>query len=168
MQKRHLQTTTPRILCCARTRIKLSRLLVGESVRIIEGSLWQPYTSSLSLKSGSLGVMPTILRFGNRDFKMRSSPCVNGNVALCSSHFFHARFHGRKQQSLIRSRFGSKIDLFPCRTSSEKNRVAPILGSIKHGASFIKIKRPVIMFCHSCRHHLSRSRSRSFHTFRRV
>ena len=90
------KTTTPMFLCCARkNQKKLSRLPVGESVRIIEGSSWQPCTTSLALKSGSLGVktqrVPTILRFGNRDFNMRSSPCVNGKVALCSSHFFHSR-----------------------------------------------------------------------------
>ena len=68
--------------------------------------------------------------------------------------------------NVIRWRFGSKIDFFPCRTSSEKNRVAPILGSIKHGALFIKSKRPITMFRQSCRHYLSRSQSRSFHTFR--
>ena len=56
---------------------------------------------------------------------MRSSPCVNGNVALCSSPFLPFTFHGRKQQTLILWRFGSKIDFFPCRTSCEKNRVAP-------------------------------------------
>ena len=65
------------------------------SVRIIGWSSWQPCTTSLALKLGSLGVktqrVPTILRFGNRDLNMRSSPCVNGNVALCSSHFFHSR-----------------------------------------------------------------------------
>ena len=66
----------------------------------------------------------------------------------------------RKQQTLIRWRFGSKIDFFPCRTSSEKKRVAPILGSIKHGASFIKIQE------HQSPCFATAADVRSFHVFR--
>ena len=84
------RTTTPMLLCCARK---------NQEKNCHDCLLGSPYASlkdhSLALKSGSLGVMtqrvPTILRLGNRDFNMRSSPCVNGYVALCSSHFFHSR-----------------------------------------------------------------------------
>ena len=127
----------------------------------LKGPPGSPVPQVSLLKSGSLGVkiqrVPTILRLGNRDFNMRSSPCVNGNVALCSSYFLPFTFHSGKQQTLILWRFGSKIDFLPCRTSCEKNRVAPILGSIKHGAFFIKTKRPITMFRYGCRHNLSRS-----------
>ena len=166
----------PQFQCsCAaqeRTRKKLSRLPVGESARIIEGSSWQPCTTSLALKSGSLGVktqrVPTIFeiwksRFQHAQFTLRQWQCC-----LVLLPFLPFTFHGRKQQTLILWRLGSKINLFPCRTSCEKNRVTPILGFIKHGASFIKSKRPVTMFRQNCRHHQSRSQPKSFHTFRGV
>ena len=106
MQKRHLQNHNSNVLVLRKKEPgKMSRLLVGESVRIIEGSSWQLCTTSLALKSGSLGVktqrVPTIVRFGNRDFNMRNSNCVNGNVALCSFPVPPFTFHGRKQQTLI-------------------------------------------------------------------
>ena len=134
----------PQLQCsCAaqeRTKKNYHYYLLGESVRIIEGSSWQPCTTSLALKSGSFGVktqrVPTSLRFGNRDFNMRNSPSVSGNVALCSSHFFHSRATGTS---------------FSCRASCEKNRVASILVDfIEYGTSFVNSKRPITACRQSC------------------
>ena len=97
----------PQLQCsCAaqeRTRKKLSRLPVGESVRIIERSSWQPCTTSLALKSGSLGVktqrVPTILRsvrFQHAQFTLRQWQCC-----LVLLPFVPFTCHGSKQQTLI-------------------------------------------------------------------
>ena len=81
-------SSVPQLKCsCAaqeRTRKKLSRLRVGKSARIIEGSSWQPCTTSLALKAGSLGVktqrVPTIFeifksRFQHAQFTLRQWQC---------------------------------------------------------------------------------------------